>query len=160
MGSPGPFPLPLPSVPNITQRAHSQDRKHLEERSRGRPKYRPRFQCRLNVTSRAAPSTNSSKSVDPRLRSFAPPGHPYAKRRVNADGRRCPPDLFPFGAYHLSRWFPSLHVVSHPADHYKSDHPRSIHLKVSIRLKLGPTTRVGPTPMRSLTFSDRFALLS
>jgi hypothetical protein len=96
--------------------------------------------CRKPLVERRIPSTNMPKSVDLRLRSFAPLEHPYSSRRVNAAESRCPPDLFPSGAFPSSRWLPSLHVVSTEFIRSKSDFPRPTHLKVSIRLELEPTT--------------------
>jgi hypothetical protein len=107
-----PFPKPPQAALNIIFDAHSQDCKASRRAVAHQLKALALVPYCRTVTTRAAPSPIVPKSVDPRLRSFAPPGHPYFNHRVNGDRSRCPPDLFPSEVSHPGCWFPSPHAVT------------------------------------------------
>jgi len=65
---------------------------------------------------RRALSAIPPKSVDPRLQSLAPSGHPYLTRHVSAERGRCPLDLHLSEVCQHDRWLPSpLAVIANLA---------------------------------------------
>jgi len=153
-------PRPLQTVPNIIVDAGSQD-PHASSRVVAlQPEALATVPSLWTVTLRPAPSSSSTKSVDPRLRSVAPPGHPYSNHCVNSDGSRCPLDLFPSEASPPTVGSPPFTRFPSNPHAPKSERAVAFRLKVSIRSKLESTQGANPTSLRFSTLYDCFAALS
>lgn len=154
-----PFPKPPQAALNIIFDAHSQDCKASRRAVVHQLKALALVPYCRNVTTRVAPSPIVPKSVDPRLRSFAPPGHPYFNHRVNGDRSRCPPDLFPFEVSTLVVGFPPLTRLRLRPHALSSERTPPLRLKVSIQPELESTQKADSSSMRFYTSYNRFAVL-